>query len=133
MQGRHSGQQELFSTIDLENFIPKDHLLRKVDRLLDLDFLYGLTAALYCLDNGRPSIDPILFFRMQLVGYLYGIESDRRLCREIHLNLAYRWFVVCLWIQSYALYKVRMQTKIVGCKYLTDSVFSRLSLLQWES
>ena len=92
MQGKQCGQRELFSTIDLERFIPQDHRLRKVDRIVDLDFLYGLTEALYSPDNGRPSIDPVLFFRMQLVGYLYGIESDRQLCREIHLNLAYRWF-----------------------------------------
>ena len=92
MQGKQTHQQELFSTIDLESFIPKDHLLRKVDKLLDLDFLYDLTEELYCLDNGRASIDPVLFFRMQLISYLFGIESDRQLCRDIHLNLAYRWF-----------------------------------------
>ncbi|PXW85691.1 transposase-like protein DUF772 [Nitrosomonas sp. Nm84] len=44
------------------------------------------------MDNGRASIDPVLFFRMQLISYLFGIESDRQLCRDIHLNLAYRWF-----------------------------------------
>lgn len=76
MQGKQTHQQELFSTIDLESFIPKDHLLRKVDKLLDLDFLYDLTEELYCLDNGRASIDPVLFFRMQLISYLFGIESD---------------------------------------------------------
>lgn len=92
MQGRQAIQQELFLIIDLEGFIPKDHLLRKVDKLLDLDFLYDLTEELYCLNNGRPSIDPVLFFRMQLVSYLFGIKSDRQLCKEIHLNLAYRWF-----------------------------------------
>ena len=92
MQGKQIGQPELFSTIDLESFIPKNHLLRKVDKVLDLEFLYDLTEDLYCPDNGRPSIDPVLFFRMQLVKYLYGIESDRQLCRDIHLNLAYRWF-----------------------------------------
>ena len=92
MQGKQSGQQALFSTIDLEGFIPNDHQLRKVDKVLDLDFLYELTEELYCLDNGRPSIDPVLFFRMQLISYLFGIQSDRQLCREIHLNLAYRWF-----------------------------------------
>ncbi len=92
MQGKQMSQQELFTTIDLESFIPKDHLLRKVDKILDLEFLYDLTEELYCLDNGRTSIDPVLFFRMQLISYLFGIESDRQLCRDIHLNLAYRWF-----------------------------------------
>lgn len=67
MQGKQTHQRELFSTIDLESFIPIDHLLRKVDKLLDLDFLYDLTEELYCMDNGRASIDPVLFFRMQLI------------------------------------------------------------------
>jgi len=92
MQGCQDPQRELFCTIDLESFVPEDHLLRKIDRIVDLEFLYDITASLYCVDNGRPSIDPVLFFRMQLIGCLYGIESDRQLCREIHLNLAYRWF-----------------------------------------
>jgi transposase len=92
MQGKQPPERELFCKIDLEIFVPKDHLLRKIDRIVDLDFLYDITASLYCADNGRPSVDPVLFFRMQLIGYLYGIDSDRQLCREIHLNLAYRWF-----------------------------------------
>ena len=92
MQGQLSSQRELFSTIDLDEFVPNDHLLRKVDRIVDFDFLYELTAELYCPDNGRPCIDPVLFFRMQLIGYLFDITSDRQLCRDIHLNLADRWF-----------------------------------------
>ena len=92
MQGRQEYQERLFSTVSLGEMVPKDHLLRRVDRVIKLDFIYGLTADLYCRDNGRNSIDPVLFFRMQLVRFLYGIESDRRLCEEIHLNLAYRWF-----------------------------------------
>jgi transposase len=78
--------------VTLAALVPKTHLLRRVDRVLDLSFIYDLTKALYCADNDRPSIDPVLFFRMQLIGYLYGIRSERRLCEEIHLNLAYRWF-----------------------------------------
>lgn len=62
MQGCHDPQRELFSTIDLENFIPNDPLLRKIDGIVDLDFLYDITASFYCADNGRPSIDPVLFF-----------------------------------------------------------------------
>ena len=53
---------------------------------------YEVTKGLYCADNGRNSVDPVLFFRMQLISYLYGMKSDRELCREVHLNLAYRWF-----------------------------------------
>ncbi|MDH3691999.1 MAG: transposase [Gammaproteobacteria bacterium] len=92
MQGRQAPQRELFCTINLEEFIPKDHLLYRLDKVVNFDFIYELTKGLYCADNGRASIDPVLFFRMQLVSYLYGMKSDRELCREVHLNLAYRWF-----------------------------------------
>jgi transposase len=92
MQGRHEFQPELFSTIDFENLIPKGHLLRKIDKVLDLSFLPELTAPLYSQSQGRPSIDPVIFIRMVLLSYLYNIDSDRQLCEEIGYNLAYRWF-----------------------------------------
>lgn len=88
MQGRTQFQPELFHTVALDDFVPQDHLLRKIDAVLDLEFVYELTSPLYCADNGRVSIDPALFFRMQIVGYLYRINSDRKLCEEISLNLA---------------------------------------------
>lgn len=78
--------------VSLDQLVPSHHLLRRLDQAIDLNFIYALSADLYCENNGRPAIDPLLFFRMQLIGYLYGINSDRRLCEEIHLNLAYRWF-----------------------------------------
>lgn len=92
MQSRPQFQPELFDTINLDDLVPAAHLLRKIDGVLDLEFVYELTAPLYSSTNGSPSIDPVLFFRMQLIGYLYGITSERRLCEEIHLNMAYRWF-----------------------------------------
>ena len=92
MQGRPQFQPELFHTINLDDFVPDNHLLRKIDKVLDLEFIYDLTTSLYCPDNGRTSIDPALFFRMQIIGYLYGIKSDRKLCEEVQLNMAYRWF-----------------------------------------
>src|SRR5262245_49822910 len=92
MQGRQEPQAERPVTITLAALVPQTHLLRRIDRVLDLNFIYELTRELYCAENGRPSIDPVVFFRMQLIGYLYGIRSERRLCEEIHLNLAYRWF-----------------------------------------
>ena len=92
MQGQQDFQRALFDTIDLELMIPRDHLLRRIDSKIDFGFIYDITERLYCADNGRPSIDPVLFFRMQLISYLYGMKSDRELCREVRLNLAYRWF-----------------------------------------
>jgi len=92
MQGRKRCELRLFTMVNLEEMMPPNHLLVRINRAVNLDFIYELTSKLYCSDNGRPSIDPVLFFRMQLIGYLYGIDSDRKLCEEIHLNLAYRWF-----------------------------------------
>lgn len=76
----------------LENLIPKDHLLIKVDEIINFNFIRRITANLYCKNFGRPSIDPVTVFRMQLVSYMFGIFSDRQLCKEIELNIAYRWF-----------------------------------------
>ena len=92
MQGLHLFEPTTRTVIDLESFMPDDHFLRQVDRIVDLTFIRKLTAACYADGLGRPSIDPVVYFRMVLVGYLYGIDKDRRLCEEVHLNLAYRWF-----------------------------------------
>ncbi len=92
MQGRCHHQSELFATINLSQMIPDTHLLKKINHVIDLDFIYDLTSDLYRPENGRRSIDPTLFFSMQIIAYLYDIPSDRQLCEEVHLNLAYRWF-----------------------------------------
>ena len=92
MQGHHEFQPELFSSIDFEQLIPKSHLLRRIDKVLDLTFLPEMTASLYSKSMGRPSIDPEVFVRIVLLGYLYNVDSDRQLCEEVGYNLAYRWF-----------------------------------------
>ncbi len=92
MQGSHSFDPKAKTEISLDSFVPKDHFLRKVDRALDLSFVPELTAPCYADGLGRPSIDPEVYFRMQLVAYLYGIQSERRLCEDVYCNLAYRWF-----------------------------------------
>ena len=94
MMGEHSGSQgRFFYRFALEERVPADHLLRKIDAVLDLSRLRSQLAPHYS-HTGRPSIDPELMIRMLLIGYCYGIRSERRLCEEVHLNLAYRWFVV---------------------------------------
>jgi transposase len=77
--------------IDMEELIPKDHLVRKIKKSIDFDFIYE-KAETYYSPIGRPSIDPVCLMKMLLVGYLYGIRSERRLEEEITLNIAYRWF-----------------------------------------
>ena len=84
-------QAALFYEFSLERHVPADHLLRSIDRFVDLDGLRQELSAFYST-IGRPSVAPELIIRMLLVGYCFGIRSERRLCEEVHLNLAYRWF-----------------------------------------
>ena len=90
MMGRQSGQMSMV-ILDIAELIPRDHLLRKINQMVSFDFIYDLVAPYYPA-NGRPSVDPVSMFKMLLVGYLYGIKSERRLVQEIQLNIAYRWF-----------------------------------------
>src|SRR4249919_3219603 len=91
MGQRSGGHRQLFYSFNLDDHVPSDHLLRGIDRFLDLDGLRRHLAPFYS-STGRPSIDPELMIRMLLIGYCSGIRSERRLCEEVHLNLAYRWF-----------------------------------------
>ncbi len=92
MMGEPVGRQDrLFYEFCLEDRVPADHLLRKIDAVLDLSWLRGELKAHYS-DIGRPSICPELMIRMLLVGYCTSIRSERRLCQAVELNLAYRWF-----------------------------------------
>src|SRR5438128_2161981 len=92
MMGERRDQQEaLFYEFSLERHVPERHLLRGIDRFVELDGLRAHLAPFYS-EKGRPSIDPELLIRMLIVGYCFGIRSERRLCEEVHLNLAYRWF-----------------------------------------
>jgi len=91
MGPRQVDQGALFYEFSLEGHVPTDHLLRSIDRFVDLSDLRGELAPFYSA-LGRPSVDPELMIRMLLVGYCFGIRSERRLCEEVHLNLAYRWF-----------------------------------------
>src|SRR5512145_1370451 len=92
MMGQQNGTQDgLFYSFNLDAHVPADHLLRGIDRFLDLADLRRHISQFYS-HTGRPSIDPELMVRMLLLGYCFGIRSERRLCEEVHLNLAYRWF-----------------------------------------
>ena len=90
MMGRQSRQTAMIF-VDIESLIPETHLLRKIERMVSFDFIYDLLAPYYPA-TGRPSVDPVSMFKMLLIGYLYGIKSERRLVEEVQLNIAYRWF-----------------------------------------
>jgi transposase len=91
MMGVQVAPAQLFYDFCLDDHVPLDHLLRRIDVFLDLDSV-RLELKPFYSSIGRPSIDPELMMRMLIVGYSMGIRSERRLCEEVHLNLAYRWF-----------------------------------------
>lgn len=92
MMGQQTGVQDrLFYSFNLDDHVPPTHLLRGIDHFFDLGDLRKHLAPFYS-HTGRPSIDPELMVRMLIVGYCFGIRAERRLCEEVHLNLAYRWF-----------------------------------------
>ena len=92
MMGRSSQDQgQLFYSFNLEDVVPNDHLVRQIAMVLDLSWVRTELAPHYS-PIGRPSIDPLLMIRMLIIGYVFAIRSERALCREVRLNLAYRWF-----------------------------------------
>ncbi|WP_108722003.1 MULTISPECIES: IS1182 family transposase [Paenibacillus] len=86
-------KQQAYEFVSIEDLVPQDHLLRKVDKYIDFSFIDEKVRPLYCSDNGRPAIDPVMLFKMIFLGYFYGIRSERQLEREVQTNLAYRWFL----------------------------------------
>ena len=92
MMGRQEiGQGQFFYAFNLDKVVPPDHLVRQIDGLLDLSWVHKELAPYYS-HTGRPSIDPVLMIRMLIVGYVFAIRSERRICAEVQVNLAYRWF-----------------------------------------
>lgn len=79
--------------VDLEALVPKDHLLRKIEKVMDYEWLYERLDPYYCHDNGRPGTDPVVLVKMVLIQHLFGIPSLRQTYREIQVNNAYRWFL----------------------------------------
>ena len=79
--------------VDLEALVPKEHLLRKIEKVMDYEWLYERLDPYYCHDNGRPGTDPVVLIKMVLIQHLFGIPSLRQTYREIQVNVAYRWFL----------------------------------------
>jgi transposase len=88
---RENRQGQFFYSFDLDKVVPPDHLVRQIDSVLDLSWVHRELASYYS-HTGRPSVDPVLMIRMLLVGYVFAIRSERQLCSEVQVNLAYRWF-----------------------------------------
>ena len=79
--------------LTIEELVPNNHILREIDQAISFDFIYDLVKDLYCADNGRPSIDPVVLFKIIFIKFLFGIRSIRQTIREIEVNMAYRWFL----------------------------------------
>ena len=113
----------------VDNLVPERHFLRSVDKILDLEFVYELVKPLYS-EYGKPCIDPVVLIKMQLIQYLYGIPSMRQLCRELEVNLAYKWFL------GYGLYEKTPCYSVVSKNYerrfkdsdLFENIFDKILL-----
>jgi transposase len=86
-------QQQELEWVSIAALVPEGHLLRKIDAAVDFCFIGERVKHLYCEDNGRPALDPVVLFKLLLLGYLYGVRSERQLMREVEVNVAYRWFL----------------------------------------
>ncbi len=86
-------QQQEMEMVTIESLVPSGHLLRKIDKAVDFSFIHERVKHLYCEDNGRPALEPVVLFKLLLLGYLYGVRSERQLMREVEVNVAYRWFL----------------------------------------
>ncbi|RTX87030.1 transposase, partial [Mammaliicoccus fleurettii] len=93
MLNKSTDKRDQYEMISVSELVPKNHLLRKVDKVLDLNFVYDLVEDKYCLDNGRPSIDPVILVKILLIQRLFGIKSMRQTIKEIETNVAYRWYL----------------------------------------
>lgn len=88
-----NGKKTQVQMISLDQLVPQDHLLRKIDRYVDFDFIYDLVEEKYSAKTGRPGIDPVVLIKIPIIQYMYGIKSMRQTIKEIEVNVAYRWFL----------------------------------------
>ena len=93
MLERGKMERGIYEIVDTESLVPAEHLLRKIDAAINWNKLYDMVEPLYCEDNGRPSIDPVVLFKMVLIQHLYGLPSLRRTAEEVRANIYYRWFL----------------------------------------
>ena len=93
MLKKYHNQRNVIEFVSLDAMVPEDHLLRKIDATINFDRIYDFVKDLYCEDNGRPSVDPVVLFKIVLIQHIYGIPSLRRTLDEINMNMVYRWFL----------------------------------------
>ena len=92
MLKKETEQRQAIEMLCTDMLVPQEHLLRKIDAAVDFTHIYELVEDLYCEDNGRPSCDPVVLFKLVLIQHLFGIHSLRQTMRDAEVNVAYRWF-----------------------------------------
>ena len=125
-QTEDNREQILFVCID--DLVPKGHLLRDIQKMIDFSFIYDLVKDKYCEDNGRPSIDPVVLFKIVFIQYLFGIRSMRQTIKEIEVNMAYRWFLGYDMIQSiphFSTFGKNYSRRFVGTD-IFEQIFERI-------
>ena len=138
MGRQESGQGQFFYAFDLDEVVPPDHLVRQIDGLLDLSWVHKELAPYYS-HTGRPSIDPVLMIRMLIVGYVFAIRSERRLCAEVQVNLAYRWFCklgiedISLIIRCSAVHGTSASVRAMPCAGCLSAWWRCVSRLGWSA
>lgn len=100
MLKKEQKQRQCVEMLCTDMVVPKNHLLRKIDAAVNFDRIYEMVEPLYCKDNGRPSIDPVVLFKLVLIEHLYGIRSLRQTVKDAEVNVAYRWFIGYTMAQS---------------------------------
>lgn len=93
MISKNNNNVDQVQIVSLEQLVPKDHLLRKVDEAVDFNFIYDLVENKYSTETGRPSIDPVTLIKIPIIQYMFGIKSMRQTIKDIEVNVAYRWFL----------------------------------------
>lgn len=93
MLEREKKNRETLEFVNTEMYVPRNHMLRKIDAAVDFTRIYDFVSEIYSPDKGRPSIDPVVLFKMVLIQHLYGLPSLRRTADEVEMNIAYKWFL----------------------------------------
>ena len=93
MLSKNAEKAKQLQVFSIDQLVPEDHILRKIDEAVDFNFIYDLVEDKYCPDNGRPSIDPVTLIKIPIIQYMFGIKSMRQTIKDIEVNVAYRWFL----------------------------------------
>lgn len=120
MISKNNNNVDQVQIVSLEQLVPKDHLLRKVDEAVDFNFIYDLVENKYSTETGRPSIDPVTLIKIPIIQYMFGIKSMRQTIKDIEVNVAYRWFLGLGFYDEQLKEEINLDREAHGKKPLKD-------------